>query len=70
MIGYQNTSSSNLLVTAFMRWPLLTTVVTGSLWSVQYLPESATEAMVGACNQVCSAACDRLADEKKKLRKI
>ena len=58
MIVFQNSSLSNVAVTAFMRWPISTSLLAAAMWVAPYVSENTEEASSGPCSKFCSRACD------------
>lgn len=56
MLPYQSSSSVNLLVTSFMRWPVWTTLMFGSMLGTQYLPPQVIHSIAERCDQISNTS--------------
>lgn len=66
MMAFQTTSPSNAVVTAFMRWPALTTFAAAALTLGSFMPQEVDNLVMMACEKVvANDVCERLRTSTK-----
>lgn len=60
MSAFHTATPGNAAVTAFMRWPTLTTLMAASMTFAGYMPEETETVLLQACSNMSNQLCEQL----------
>ena len=59
MMAFHTGSPGNAAVTAFMRWPIVTTLMAAAIGVANVMPEETAGVAMEVCSKVAGQKCDR-----------